>query len=615
MNETIEEFRKRNEKTQKFLLKIPVWNGKASLIGNMLKPDDDGIFTLRLESWEDYRKLLATPFFQKRRNTLIFRGQRKRAWQLEPVLWRGRGENDKLLEVADEEEYKKKLAARQIEEFRKRMRHRAGYNIQDMDDDDLWAIGQHQFLQTPLLDWTHSPSVALYFAFWSENSDDERDPLHEKYSPYRVIYVLDRRLCTKGKKPEDISRHKDSRDRILLVTPKEDPHGRLISQDGLFTFGPYAGTLTERLLRLAKKKAEKEKRKGEDWSYFFKILIPNRDGARQECLQDLTWMNVHPGALFPDIYGATQYCNIDLDLSSGKEDDQGERIYTHKKTKCRKTYLASHINDLLALAEKVEKDRPRLYIANHDLDLEMVLIQAGTFTMGHDDDRYLNANPAHIVEISRAFYLGRYPVTQRQWDEVMKDEIGKKEALKERKTRPDFFNGFPDHPVVGVSWPDAQDFINKLNEKLSSDLPSSWRFRLPTEAEWEYACRAGKDWPWSEDENWLEQYAWYENNSGGRTHCVGVKAPNNWGLYDMLGNVWEWCEDWYGSGYYQECKQEGVVIDPRGPSVSEPDKLRVNRGGGWGSEAKWAHPANHGKAMYDKRDDNIGFRLALTQSP
>ncbi|MDR3089306.1 MAG: FRG domain-containing protein, partial [Desulfobulbaceae bacterium] len=470
MCETRDDFLERNKKIQELFLRIPVWNGQDDLTEKTLSSDqENGVPTLRLEDWTDYQKLLARPFFQERRKDLIFRGQRQSAWSLEPTLWRGRDAN-----VAENglslKEYRKQLAETQLAEFRKRLRNRAGYNIHGMEDDDLWAIGQHQFLQTPLLDWTFSPYVALYFAFWNENSPNERDPLHNDYSHFRVVYVLDSRLCSDSDK-SSVEKIKNSDDEILLIKPKEDPHGRLISQDGLFTFGPYAGSLEARLRQLS---VAREKETGEmAATLFFKILIPNRDGARVDCLNDLMWMNVHSGALFPDIYGASEHCNISLDIKNTAD----ASLPTAKKAECRSDHLIRHFGNaerLKKLKGKEEDWPPSFMLEKDGLDLEMVLIrpeQDGVF----DDQK----PPPTGKKISRPFYIGKYPLTWRQWRQVMG---------KDDETIPEFLNNHLEHPLVGVRcWEVAKKFLQQFNTMMKDALPLS--FRLPTAAEWEYACR------------------------------------------------------------------------------------------------------------------------------
>ena len=200
------------------------------------------------------------------------------------------------------------------------------------------------------------------------------------------------------------------------------------------------------------------------------------------------------------------------------------------------------------------------------LKMDFVLIQSGSFTMGSekgDDEK-----PPHKVTLTKPFYMGVYEVTQAQWKAVMGDN-------------PSYFKG-DDLPVERVSWEDCQKFVVKLKEKLGEGFTC----RLPTEAEWEYACRAGSNtaYCFGDEEAGLGQYAWYGENSDKRTHPVGQKKPNAWGLYDMHGNVWEWCQDWFDSAYYGTSTDQ----DPKGPSSGS---ARVLRGGSWLLDAVGARSA------------------------
>src|SRR5215470_8127223 len=174
------------------------------------------------------------------------------------------------------------------------------------------------------------------------------------------------------------------------------------------------------------------------------------------------------------------------------------------------------------------------------IGMEFVLIPAGTFKMGSNtgdpDER-----PVHQVTISKAFYMGKYEVTQDQWQAVM-------------GTNPSALPGDANRPVEQVAWNEAQAFISKLNAMEGGQL-----YRLPTEAEWEYAARAGSPsvYSFGNDPKQLGEYAWYRGNAEHRTHPVGQKKPNAWGLHDMLGNVWEWVQDWEGK-YASE-----AVTDPK----------------------------------------------------
>jgi formylglycine-generating enzyme required for sulfatase activity len=282
----------------------------------------------------------------------------------------------------------------------------------------------------------------------------------------------------------------------------------------------------------------------------------------------------------------------------------------------------------------------------------MIWINAGTFTMGsdwlhlhpdHGEDDYIEGNwegPKHQVTLTRGFYIGKYQVTQEQWEEVMGSEnnpsyfdgsVGKEPAEGEVQGK---------RPVENVNWFDAIVFCNKLSimEKLSpaykingSTDPDDWGnipthiyhhentelwnstieivanskgYRLPTEAQWEYACRAGttKDYSYGSDDPsaTVGNIAWYYGNSGNKTHEVGKKSPNPWGLYDMHGNVWEWCWDWY-SDY-----PETAVTDPSGPSSGT---YRVYRGGSWGLSAVHARSSDRFHFEPTGISETVGFRL------
>lgn len=223
------------------------------------------------------------------------------------------------------------------------------------------------------------------------------------------------------------------------------------------------------------------------------------------------------------------------------------------------------------------------------IGMDFVLIPAGEFLMGSDngDD---DEKPVHRVQISQPFYLGKYPVTQEQWQKVM----GK---------NPSRFQGDLNRPVENVSWDDTQEFLRKLAEKETGKT-----YRLPTEAEWEYACRAGSTgaYCFGDDATKLKEYAWYGEGVSGTTHPVGQLKPNDWGLYDMHGNVWEWVQDWYGEGYYQQRPKPDR--DPQGP---ENGKARVRRGGGFWSSRGLVRCADRHRYYPGGRLDGIGFRLVV----
>jgi formylglycine-generating enzyme required for sulfatase activity len=279
--------------------------------------------------------------------------------------------------------------------------------------------------------------------------------------------------------------------------------------------------------------------------------------------------------------------------------------------------------------------------------LEMVWIPPGVFTIGSPDSETLrraDEGPEMQVMISRGFWLGKTMVTIGQWKSVMGlgvraqlDKMLQDDTLYDlggqRQTRREFMRfsraqearylagESDDLPVYFVSWLDAMEFCEKLNQigRASGTLPAGYAFNLPTEAQWEYAGRAGTTGPTYSGEA-LGHIAWFNANSpngytgkgfnvSGRTggpHPVAQLEPNAWGLYDMLGNVWQWCRDWYGP------YPGGSALDPTGPAFGE---FRVNRGGSFGSAVRDERCANRAKNPPPEASAYRGFRLALCPSP
>lgn len=228
------------------------------------------------------------------------------------------------------------------------------------------------------------------------------------------------------------------------------------------------------------------------------------------------------------------------------------------------------------------------------VNLNLVPIPAGSFRMGSGFKDDQDANPVHEVTITRPFYLGKYEVTQEQWQAV----TGKD---------PSRYKG-GQNPVEQVSWEDCQEFLKQLNERIPGG-----GFRLPTEAEWEYASRAGSTtaYCFGDEASELGEYAWYDANSDRATHPVGQKKPNRWGLYDMHGNVCEWCSDWWSTSYYAKCaKAASGVQDPSGPPSGSS---RVVRGGGWLFDAQNTRAASRCSYSADHRFSLVGFRIARSQ--
>jgi formylglycine-generating enzyme required for sulfatase activity len=231
----------------------------------------------------------------------------------------------------------------------------------------------------------------------------------------------------------------------------------------------------------------------------------------------------------------------------------------------------------------------------NNVALDLVWIPSGTFTMGSppSEGGYSCERPAHRVTISKGFWLGKTLVTQGQYQAVM-------------GTNPsDFTKVGADAPVDTVSWDDAMEFCRKLTEqeRATGRIPEGYAYTLPTEAQWEYACRAGTTGALYGK---LNDIAWYYGNSGDSTHPVGQKQPNAFGLYDMIGSVWEWCSDWYGNDY-----SAGNVTDPAGP---DSGLNRVVRGGWWGLTTVYCRSAFRSDYDPSIHFNFIGFRLALAPS-
>jgi formylglycine-generating enzyme required for sulfatase activity len=210
---------------------------------------------------------------------------------------------------------------------------------------------------------------------------------------------------------------------------------------------------------------------------------------------------------------------------------------------------------------------------------------------------FRHAQPQHDVAVTRGYWLGRYELTQGQWEAVIPTRRPWWVQSNVQRN--------PSHPAVGISWDDVQDLVTALNQ-----WEGKVTYRLPTEAEWEYACRAGTTTQWSfgDDEAQLQEYAWCADNAwavGQRyAHAVGTKLPNPWGLYDMHGNVQEWVQDWFG--FYSS----GAQVDPQGPATGG---IRVTRGGSFITCAGYSRSASRIAELQDTRFFDLGVRLARTE--
>lgn len=231
--------------------------------------------------------------------------------------------------------------------------------------------------------------------------------------------------------------------------------------------------------------------------------------------------------------------------------------------------------------------------------MTMIYVAPGSFMMGspsteegrdHDETQ-------HRVTLTKGYWLGETEVTQAQWESVM-------------GINPSYFKG-ASRPVECVSWNDCQAFIAIVNREARRQFGG--KARLPTEAEWEYACRAGSTGSYAGTGK-LDDMGWYCDNSGGQTHEVKGKEANAWGFYDMHGNVWEWCQDWYGSDYYASSPS----ADPKGPTSGDHRVMRggcwfiLSLGGSWYNDVRNCRSAHRGWSLLGLRNDRYGFRLACS---
>ena len=253
------------------------------------------------------------------------------------------------------------------------------------------------------------------------------------------------------------------------------------------------------------------------------------------------------------------------------------------------TYVASSSNNSSGSLSVVSGSNTISIPVKNGISIEMVKVEAGTFMMGATSemkDPYDDEKPVHQVTLTNDYYMGKYEVTQALWQAVM-------------GSNPSNFKG-DNLPVETVNWNDCQEFISKLNSLTGR------KFRLPTEAEWEYAARGGKKsrgYQYSGSRK-ISDVAWYEGNSRSKTHPVGRKQANELGIYDMSGNVWEWCSDWYGS--YSSSSQTN-------PMGSDSGAKRVRRGGSWCYIARICRSSYRYGDAPDCRGLYLGLRLALSE--
>jgi len=263
----------------------------------------------------------------------------------------------------------------------------------------------------------------------------------------------------------------------------------------------------------------------------------------------------------------------------------GSKIFGSKQSSVTET----PIREETSAPQESSSENNSTFDLGGGVTLEMVKIPGGSFLMGSpdsDQDASSNEKPQHQVTIAEDFYLGKYEVTQAQYQAIM-------------GTNPSYFSKGGDYPVENVSWNDAVEFCQKLSAKTGKT------FKLPSEAQWEYACRAGTQtrYYYGDDASQLGDYAWYDDNSGNQTHQVGQKNPNNFGLYDMIGNVWEWCEDNYHDSYNNAPNNENPWYN------SSENNQRILRGGSWFDRAGSCRSAYRSRCDSGLISSGLGFRV------
>lgn len=376
----------------------------------------------RVEHWRGFDKLLEHEFFNRADIDLVYRGHRRCDWSLIPTLAR----------FAKDEIITEELATAQLSLFRKTIRGRiidhSLFNPEDQSEiDELWSIGQHHELMTPLLDWSYSPYVALFFAFAEQDRHDETD------NPYRAIYVLNKSFI-------DYNSETDLR----VMEPRKDDHGRLVNQAGLFTFSPYGTTIENKLTEILNseefteselKDASTEEEASIIAKYICKIYIKNED--QQSCLKHLRRMNIHHASLFPDLIGAAKYCNINTaekesnkkrvsfknDIERGSSNTIKETTSIAKNDVSISSEQAKSIHDLLMKHSVQELSGENIEV----LSLKLKRILEDNWVVDWQERESIMARIRNNVRV--VLRQNKYKGTVS--DEFLDDFIGYAQALKE----------------------------------------------------------------------------------------------------------------------------------------------------------------------------------------
>lgn len=307
-------------------------------------------------------------------------------------------------------------------------------------------------------------------------------------------------------------------------------------------------------------------------------LIVALDEAQQEGI-DWSWQQI-------DIKDCGDLTNAIIALQSHIDSKLGE----YNQVSIIPTQNATDNSEIDVDSEEFQWEEEEKNSIKEDLGngviLELVKIPTGEFMMGSNNAE--DEKPIHKVEL-KGFYMSKYPITQAQYEAIM-------------DINPSHFKG-KNNPVESVSWDMAQKFCQNLSKKIGK------KYQLPSESQWEYACRSGNNtnYCFGDDENQLGEYAWYHNNSNSQTHPVGEKKPNQWGLYDMHGNVWEWCEDAYTENYLN-------ALDEGTSHIDKNIKYKCLRGGSWCSISKYCCSTSRYRGSRIFINYGHGFRVIYTLS-